>query len=268
MKFINKSAFPAPEILTKEGVQETEKNKVEYIANKAKYTSKTKSINVKGVASFDINSKIYAHRSVKEELIKLQNKTCCFCESRIIHITSGDVEHFRPKAAFFDEKSKLFHKPGYFWLAYEWSNLLLSCELCNRRYKKTFFPLKDNSKRCNVSCSFDITCEEPLFINPCEVEPSEHITFIGTVPKSKTEEGDVTITALGLDREDLNEMRYDSINAIMSLKDIYEMLKGAIGEEESKTKFKEALNGKLNITGQYTLMFRDNFADYIREFGI
>lgn len=269
MKFIDKAGVPVPTILKTKGAAETKKNRYIYKANKAKYTSHTKAANSRNVAdSFEIDKEIYGHDDVKNTLIDLQKKCCCFCESRITHISSGDIEHFRPKKGFYQDNKDLFHKPGYFWLAYEWSNLLFSCELCNRRYKKNFFPLKDNTKRCNPSRSFSILSEGPLFVNPCEVDPSIHITYTETTPTPKTVEGSITITELCLDRGDLDEMRKDSINAVIALMNTYERDKNSLYEQDSKDKLRNILNEKLNITAQYTMMFRDNFANYIREFGI
>jgi Transposase, Mutator family len=64
------------------------------------------------------------------------------------HLLSyGDVEHFRPKGGVRqDEKDKLL-PVDYFWLAYEWSNLFLACQICNQRFKKNLFPLEDKNKR-------------------------------------------------------------------------------------------------------------------------
>lgn len=268
MKYIDKFGIPIPAVLTTKGVIESAKNKAAYNANNARYTSSTNAANSQGVAdSFDVDNRIYGHDDVKNTLISLQKKCCCFCESRITHISSGDVEHFRPKQGYSQDQNDLFHKPGYFWLAYDWTNLLFACERCNRRYKKNFFPLKNRALRCDPSVSFDISGEEPLFINPCEIDPSAHIEFRGTMITHKTPEGDVTIRELALDRNDLNEMRQDSLTAIDALRSIYERDKGTPHEMDSRTKFQNALNEKLNITAQYTMMFRNNFASYIREFG-
>jgi hypothetical protein len=53
---------------------------------------------------------------------------CAYCE----RYYKLDVEHYRPKGAISDENNKLLRKTGYYWLGYEWSNLLPSCISCNR----------------------------------------------------------------------------------------------------------------------------------------
>lgn len=159
----------------------------------------------KGVKVFD--SKIYGHKTVKSALKKAQNDKCCFCESKVTHISYGDVEHFRPKAAYKNKKSdKVTKKPAYYWLAYEWTNLLFSCQICNQIYKKEFFPLLNPSSRAK-SPNDNITKEKPVFINPYEEDPKRHIGFRQEIPYGKTKRGTETIDYLGLDRDELNEER-------------------------------------------------------------
>lgn len=145
---------------------------------------------------------------------------------------------------------------------------MLSCEQCNRRFKKNFFPLKNPANRFNPQKELDISNEEPLFIDPSKVDPAEHLGFIGPNIIYKTKEGETTIRELNLDRGELVEMRRDSYNAIEALKNIYERDKGTPNEIDSKIQFKNILNEKLNDTAQYTLMLRCNFDVYIKEFEI
>lgn len=243
MKFIDKNAVAVPQVLTTRGVRKVAEYKAEYTADKVKYTSSTPSTK-DSAPSFDFDSNIYGHDSVKDALVILQNKKCCFCESRITHISYGDVEHFRPKAGFSQDEADQFHKPGYFWLAYDWSNLLLSCQLCNQRYKRSFFPLKNPAKRCKFNRSYSIAREEPLFINPSEIDPINHITFHLEIPRGKTSEGQTTIKYLGLDREDLNEMRRDTLNSLISAKNNYELAKGSPLEAPIKKKLHRFIKRK------------------------
>jgi 5-methylcytosine-specific restriction endonuclease McrA len=78
--------------------------------------------------------KVYSDRSVKERLIELFNDKCAYCESKVSHIYSGDIEHFRPKGKI---SEALIQKPGYYWLATEWDNLLFSCRNCNVSIRAT-----------------------------------------------------------------------------------------------------------------------------------
>ncbi len=71
----------------------------------------------------------------------------------------------RPKAGFRQIAQELLGRPGYYWLAQEWDNLFFACPLCNQRYKKNRFPLRDPAARAR-SHRDDVSREEPLFINP------------------------------------------------------------------------------------------------------
>jgi hypothetical protein len=53
---------------------------------------------------------------------------CAYCE----RFYKLDVEHYRPKGEIRDEDNALLRAVGYYWLGYEWSNLLPSCISCNR----------------------------------------------------------------------------------------------------------------------------------------
>jgi hypothetical protein len=62
---------------------------------------------------------------------------CAYCE----RFYKLDVEHFRPKGEVRDENNVLLRATGYYWLGYEWSNLLPSCISCNREGgKNSKFP--------------------------------------------------------------------------------------------------------------------------------
>lgn len=164
----------------------------------------------KGVREFKFDSKIYGHKTVKEALIKAQHDKCFLCESKITHITFGDVEHFRPKAAYRQSVKEPLQKPGYYWLAYEWSNLFLACQLCNQLFKKNLFPLANPRARAN-SHRHKTTREKPLFIDPSIDNPEEFISFDKNIPcpTNDNPRGKATIMDLGLTRERLNEKRLD-----------------------------------------------------------
>jgi uncharacterized protein (TIGR02646 family) len=161
-----------------------------------------------GERDFEFDSGIYAAKSVKNALIKAQHGKCCFCESRVLHVDYGDVEHFRPKGGFRQKESDALSKPGYYWLAYDWSNLFLSCALCNQRYKGNLFPLLDPSKRAR-SHRDDIRDEQPLFIHASADDPEKCIGFRAETPYAigGSRRGRATIGALALDRPELQELR-------------------------------------------------------------
>lgn len=94
----------------------------------------------------DFEREVYGAAEVKQALRIAQHDKCCFCEAKLGHTQFGDVEHFRPKAG---SRQRPDDRPmaGYYWLAYAWANLYLSCEVCNRRHKGGLFPLANPAQR-------------------------------------------------------------------------------------------------------------------------
>ena len=186
-----------------------------------------------GNRSFDFYSAVYGHNTVKQALILMQNGKCCFCESKILHIAYGDVEHYRPKAGYRQNSEDAMQKPGYYWLAYSWDNLLLSCERCNRQYKKNLFPLLHQEKR--AQCHHDnFGIESPLLINPTVTDPKNHIGFRDEIPYPIDDSpyGKTTIAVLGLDREELNEIRRTKLEELRSLVDLIKLAEAMPNQEE------------------------------------
>jgi len=165
---------------------------------------------IDGSKAFLFDRSIYAHEDVKSALIEDQHEKCAFCEAKPLPVSDGDIEHFRPKAAVRQAPTEALERPAYYWLAYEWTNLLFSCERCNRRHKANLFPLVDPSSRAK-SPADDIAREQPQFIDPATEDPSAHITFREHVPVavSGSVRGNATIESLGLRREALNRDRED-----------------------------------------------------------
>jgi len=161
-----------------------------------------------GSRTFFFDPDIYGHQSVKGELRRMQHNKCCFCEAYVPHISSGDVEHFRPKAGFRQHEDGPLERPGYYWLAYEWTNLLFCCEICNRRHKRNLVPLADPANRARAYGD-PIERESPLFVNPAAEDPAQFISFHEEVPfaVAGSPKGEATIRALGLDREELSDDR-------------------------------------------------------------
>ncbi len=177
-----------------------------------------------GRRSFTFDSKIYGHKTVKEALIRAQHDKCFLCESKITHVAYGDVEHFRPKAGYRQTAADDLHKPGYYWLAYEWGNLFFACQLCNQQFKKNLFPLADPSARA-ASHKDELDGEEPLFIDPSADDPELSISFRREVPfpVKGDPRGRATITELGLDRLKLNERRLELYEMLKTLYEIARM---------------------------------------------
>ena len=199
----------APKILRTTGKKNTQANCTLYTRNARAYNS--------GQKKFDFDSNVYAHKTVKAALRKAQHDKCCFCESKVTHISYGDVEHFRPKAGARQKSGAKLERSGYYWLAYEWSNLFLSCQLCNQRYKENLFPLKKPANRAK-SHDDNVGSEKPIFIDPSE-DVGKYISFREEVIVAVNDnpKGKATIEALGLNRDELNDMRrecYDRLEIV------------------------------------------------------
>lgn len=207
---IHKSTQPPEKLLT-EGKKRRKSHCLSYTRNSQDYQN--------GEKTFSFNSTIYAHKDVKKALIQSQYGKCCFCEQIIYE--DGDVEHFRPKQAYRQEKGKPLQRPGYYWLVYEWDNLYLACTACNQRHKENLFPLINPEDRA-TSHHDDVKKEKPIFIDPGKEDPEKFIEFRGEFAVGFDEEGrgQTTIQALGLNRTSLRESRKDKLKLLQSLSQI------------------------------------------------
>lgn len=204
-----------PKILTK-GVEQTRKNCATYDNSPTDYHS--------GKKTFSTDSKIFGAKSVKNALLRMQHNKCCYCESKFRHTSYGAVEHYRPKGSVKQAPGQREEYPGYYWLVYDWNNLLVSCEVCNTSYKGILFPLVDNNTRAR-SHHDNIAIERPLFINPAVQDPRDHIRFRGDAPEPITEVGRATIQGLGLRRSGLEEDRRHRLAKLRLLRDFIELEK-------------------------------------------
>lgn len=89
----------------------------------------------------------YREEDIKATLIEETHSKCVYCESKMLHVTFGEIDHILPY-------SKLPE------LIFEWENLTLSCPRCN------------NSKRAYYDPNW------PL-INPYLDDPKLHFIFFG-----------------------------------------------------------------------------------------
>jgi uncharacterized protein (TIGR02646 family) len=134
-------------------------------------------------------------REVKPRLLERFHGKCAFCESRIVDVSFGDIEHFRPKSLVSEDADH----PGYYWCAYDLSNLLPTCQLCNQHSaKRGRFPIAGQRA---YSPSDDLLKEEPLLLNPYMDDPENHLMFAEDgFCRGATERGRVTIEVFSLNR--------------------------------------------------------------------
>lgn len=119
---------------------------------------------------------------------------CVYCEMPV-NLLAGDLDHFRPKQGITSaEDEPIFdlddegqprldaaglprRHPGYYWLAYDWRNLLPCCKECNQPNKigsrkigkHNRFPVEGRHARNPA----EVVAEKPLLINPASHDPAD-----------------------------------------------------------------------------------------------
>jgi hypothetical protein len=89
-------------------------------------------------ATIPFNRNIYASDTVKAALRRLFSNKCAFCESPLLK--GGEVLHWRPTSRAAQLKGEVAPH-HYWWLAYDWNNLYLSCIGCFKS-KGSRFPVQ------------------------------------------------------------------------------------------------------------------------------
>jgi hypothetical protein len=122
-----------------------------------------------------VNADTTTTNTVTVALKGLYKNKCAYCEKLCYY---PRVEHFRPKGRVIGNQPLA---DGYYWLCYEWTNLLPSCHECNsieakgdkfpiRGIRKNTFPVSGNppifDSTQNVYNSNYLTTEDPYYIHP------------------------------------------------------------------------------------------------------
>ncbi len=125
-------------------------------------------------------------------LEKVFHGKCAYCDSRVTGTSFGDAEHFRPKGGVTRRRDGVDEPvtvggephPGYYWLAYDWRNLLPACQRCNSEDgKMNQFPLKNGNYVASRDAGPDPETldglEEPLLLHPYDenLDPDAHIIY-------------------------------------------------------------------------------------------
>jgi uncharacterized protein (TIGR02646 family) len=144
----------------------------------------------------------YKRTDIKIALNNVYKGKCAFCEQaeELTH-----VEHYRPKQI-------------YYWLAYSWDNLLISCPTCNT-HKSTNFDCDGtqettfDSSEANLriinssSATYDLK-EIPKMVNPEITDPLGKIHFEKNgLIRSDNPRFEYTIEKCKIDRKSLNDSR-------------------------------------------------------------
>ncbi|MDW8852897.1 hypothetical protein SD960_22550 [Flavobacterium sp. MMLR14_040] len=240
---------------------------IETDSNNTLYDSFTADYNDR-IRKWDIKTEIYGHSNIKNRLRSSQYGKCAFCESNVSSISHGDIEHFRPKKYWIQNDKKGEQGPGYYWLAYDFTNLLFSCQICNQRQKKNYFPIRRPEFRAhNHHYATYLIKEKPFFVNPIEENPKYLIGFkeAEAIGKDKNHRGKKTIKALGLNRRgekgisDLYEMR---LQHYQNTKNSYWMSNQIASSTLPQNMIDEAMNFMTELRSyksQFSAMINENF---------
>lgn len=159
------------------------------------------------VGKYEYGKSLYKTEKLQEKLKNIYYEKCAYCEKKLID-SSFHIEHYRPK-------------DKYYWLAYSWDNLFLSCSHCNTS-KGTKFLTKNAvivhtgesfSDIHNLSDDYD-SRELPMIINPEKDDILNKITFDKNgIITSYDERVTYTVNiACKLNRDALIDLRMEVLN--------------------------------------------------------
>ncbi|MEN9867087.1 MAG: hypothetical protein RL748_2677 [Pseudomonadota bacterium] len=131
-----------------------------------------------------VSDDIKGYDIARDELFSQQKMKCCYCEYKP-RKPFNPVEHYRPKAEA-KRKPGSTDRHGYWWLAWNWDNLLFSCQICNSSAKGSHFPLAHGSTALQAE-EMPPGKEQPLLLNPRLDNPVLHLQFIWQDAKTDPE---------------------------------------------------------------------------------
>lgn len=147
--------------------------------------------------------RLFGHSTVRAALAQVYREKCAFCESlgaRVVH-------HYRPLSR-------------YPWLAYDWRNLLPTCEPCHQSAGEGFPTLVPDSATTVTSMQerrASWSDEQPELLHPEFDRPEEHIEVgpEGTLRGLSTR-GWATIRTFDLNRRELLDARREIIDRVIA----------------------------------------------------
>lgn len=175
---------------------------------------------------------------VKPVYMEIQHHKCAYCERTLESEEQGkiewDVEHYRPKRNVEAwpnpglPKRLSYQFPtgrqsakGYYLLAYNLSNYIASCKVCNTSHKLNYFPIGSSRRSLSTTNPSALRRERPFIpypIGTIDEDPEGILTFRGYICVPVADSGHrrrralVTIDLLGLnDRDNLMQKRAEII---------------------------------------------------------
>jgi hypothetical protein len=214
---------------------------------------------------------LYKHPEVRKALEQLFHDKCAYCEWKPTGGSDWDVEHFRPKGRVAEREDHT----GYYWLAYTWSNLYLSCTHCNvsRKDKPRWadpvelpaagkhdqFPLGDESSRVMAPNGVDaLLAEDTLLIDPCNDDPAEYLGFdpTGQVFSINADPyGAETIRVFNLTRRRLRDRRRERIQELVAIMKFVRKYEHE-GNEPVANDFRSFIDGLADDSSEFAAVTR------------
>jgi hypothetical protein len=147
-----------------------------------------------------IESEAELYRELATWLLAKSYGKCWFSEAKDL-FSHWHVEHYRPKNKARDEDGQ--ECPGYWWLAFEWTNLRI-CGAVGNIKKGTYFPLRSGCTRATADRRL-IQDEEPVLLDPSDPRDPTLIDFDeeGSIRPSP-----VATSAWDRERVDISTKRY------------------------------------------------------------
>ena len=199
--------------------------------------AKAKATKKKLELEFTFPYKVYGDDLLRDAVNKIYHFKCAYCESSYAATGPVAIEHYRPKGAVIEGAARI--KPGYYWLAATWENLLPSCTDCNSprkqvvaadgtkavRGKGNHFPLEPGTKR--ASAPGKEAAEKPLLLHPEIDNPGLHLEFItdgegvgiiraALINGAPSPRGAASIEVYALDRPGLQQTRQAHAKRLLS----------------------------------------------------
>lgn len=161
----------------------------------------------------------YGHSEIKATLLVETFGKCAYCESKIRHVSYGDIEHVVPKKA----------DPS---LWFTWENLTLACDVCNT----------------NKGTHIDL-------VDPYEGNPEDRFIFMGSYmwPVFGDDQAFLTRRILDLNREALQGRRAEELEKLWTLLQLIKMTINPVIKNVLASDFK---NNELGDEKEYAALRR------------
>ena len=185
----------------------------------------------------------YASKPVKRSLQECFGNWCGYCGDILRANSNPRVDHFHPQAIY----------PA---LAYEWTNLIQACEICNERKGDKFElldgtqPIEDELSPCAARADAN------ALLDPCVDDPEQHFAWDGHDLRSLSARGEVTCRTVDLCREALIDQREGEMEAFRVLLRTYQLAVRAGSSPAEIDDARAKVARSLGPTGRFPAMKR------------